>query len=173
MNALRHALFVVVLAVMACSPGYEGATVVDQAPSDASFGSVVAPLGYFCGSLDCHGAPGRNLRLYSRQGLRLDPTDVPCGGSTTDREIAADYRAVIGLEPEVLASVVRDHGAHPERLTLIRKARGTEKHAGGVVFAEGTDGDLCLVTWIRGQTDEAIADCNNTIPQNPVPLCAP
>jgi hypothetical protein len=64
---------------------------------------VTTPLVYFCGSLDCHGQIGRNLRLYGMQGLRLDPKDVPCGAHTSQAEIDADYQTVIGLEPEVMA----------------------------------------------------------------------
>ena len=171
MSTVYRTFVALVLAASGCSRGYEGEAVSDPMPSDTSFGSVVAPLAYFCGSLDCHGSASRNLKLYGRPGLRLDPMDVPCGSSTTDAEITADYRSVVGLEPEVLAAVVRDHGARPERLTLIRKARGAEKHTGGVVFAEGSNGDLCLVDWIRGESDQTVADCNNTIPQNPTPLC--
>jgi hypothetical protein len=158
---------------LACSPGYEGATTAVTVPSAAGFEAVTTPLVFFCGSLDCHGAPGRNLRLYGMQGRRLDAKDVPCGMPTTPSEIDADYQSVVGLEPEVLSAVVRDHGAHPERLTLIRKARGTEKHTGGVVFAAGSDGDLCLTDWIAGNAAQATADCGNAIPQNPRPLCVP
>jgi hypothetical protein len=155
-----------------CSSGYEGPTVVvDSLPSSAGFDSVAVPLVYFCGSLDCHGETGRNLRLYGKAGLRLDPSDVPCGAPTSEAEVEADYRSVIGLEPELLAEVARDGGEHPERLTLIRKARGTEKHTGGEVFKEGTPGDQCLVFWISGVLDELIAACNNTVPQNPAPQC--
>ena len=157
---------------IACSSGYEGAAVVvDSLPSSAGFDSVAAPLVYFCGSLDCHGQTGRNLRLYGKPGLRLDPSDVPCGTPTSAAEVEADYRSVTGLEPELMGEVAREGGQHPERLTLIRKARGTEKHTGGEVFKEGTPGDQCLVFWISGVLDELVAACNNTIPQNPTPQC--
>jgi hypothetical protein len=159
-------------ATLGCSSGYEGPTVVvDTLPSAAGFDSVATPLVYFCGSLDCHGATGRNLRLYGKSGLRLDPNDVPCGAPTSEAEVEADYRSVTGLEPEILGQVAKEGGAHPERLTLIRKARGTEKHTGGEVFKEGSDGDQCLLDWIAGSLDELIAACNNTIPQNPTPQC--
>jgi hypothetical protein len=98
--------------------------------------------------------------------------DVPCGTETTQAEIHADYESVVALEPEVLAEVVHDGGRNPERLTIVRKARGTEKHTGGVVFAPGSDGDLCLTQWIAGQTTDAGVACRNSIPQNPRPLCA-
>ncbi|HEX3597037.1 MAG TPA: hypothetical protein VHU80_18135 [Polyangiaceae bacterium] len=163
-----------VLALLSgCSPGYEGETFAVSLPAEDGFDAVTEPLVFFCGSLDCHGQTGRNLRLYGMQGRRLDAKDVPCGDVTTNAEVDADYESVVGLEPEVMAAIVRDGGKHPERLTLIRKARGTEKHVGGVVFAAGSDGDLCLTEWIAGQVDQARADCNNAIPQNPRPLCVP
>jgi hypothetical protein len=156
----------------ACSGHYEGATVAYAAPNEAGFDQVAIPLVYFCGSLDCHGAIGRNLRLYGSPGLRLNPKDVPCGAETTPAEIHADYQSVVSLEPEVMAAVIKDGGQHPERLTIVRKARGTEKHTGGVVFATGSAGDLCLTEWIAGQATDAGVSCRNAIPQNPRPLCA-
>ncbi|HEX4334276.1 MAG TPA: hypothetical protein VH062_00095 [Polyangiaceae bacterium] len=163
----------VVATLFGCSSSYEGATAQFTLPPETGFDSVTTPLVFFCGSIDCHGGVGRNLRLYGMQGRRLDPTDVPCGAMTKQAEIDADYQSFVGLEPEILAAVVKDGGKHPERLTVIRKARGTEKHTGGVVFAAGSDGDHCLTEWIAGQTDQAGADCNNAIPQNPRPLCVP
>jgi hypothetical protein len=164
---------VFLMTLSGCSSGYQGASSTIEVPTEAGFASVVAPLDYSCGSLDCHGQAGRNLRLYGRQGRRLDPSDVPCGAETTDAEISADYESVIGLEPELMAAVRRDGGRNPERLTLIRKARGTEKHTGGVVFARGSDGDQCLVNWLSGDVADATAACNNVFAAlNPTPLCA-
>ncbi len=159
------------LVALACSPGYEGATISETLPSETGFDAVTTPLVFFCGSLDCHGAPGRNLRLYGSPGRRLDASDVPCGTPTSQAEIDADYQSVVGLEPEVMSAVLRDGGRNPERLTLVRKARGAEKHTGGVVFAKGSDGDLCLIDWIAAQGDQTTVDCDNAIPQNPRPLC--
>jgi hypothetical protein len=171
LRALAIAVFCVTTAA-ACSTRYEGATVAFDVPNEAGFDQVTIPLVYFCGSLDCHGAIGRNLRLYGSPGRRLNPKDVPCGADTTAAEVHADYESVIALEPEVLSSVVQDGGQHPERLTIVRKARGAEKHTGGVVFAPGSAGDLCLTEWIAGQATDAGVSCRNAIPQNPRPLCA-
>ena len=107
-----------------------------------------------CATLDCHGSRGRNLRLYTGSGLRLDEAAVPGSGSTTEAEYDASYRSIVALEPIVLDAVVSEGGARPERLTLVRKARGVEKHAAGAVLEAGGDADLCLVSWLGPQLDE-------------------
>ncbi len=157
--------------VAACSSPYEGETLTVDAPSETNFAIVAPALDYSCGSLDCHGSLGRNFRLYGSQGLRLSATDVPCGNPTTPAEVLADYRSAVALEPEVMAEVVESGGAHPERLTLIRKARGTESHKGGIVFPVGSPGDQCLVTWLSGTAPQG---CTNVLPAAPEnPVCTP
>jgi len=124
-------------------------------PDSATFPLVSDALERRCATLDCHGSPGRNLRLYTGSGLRLGSEDVPGNSSTTAEEYAASYWAVVGLEPEIMSAVVADEGAHPERLTLIRKARGTEGHEPGAVIEEGDATDECITSWLAGKTSEA------------------
>lgn len=157
----------------ACSSPYEGETATLPVPSPVDFDSVAVTLDSHCGSLDCHGKPGRNFRLYGYSGRRLDPRDVPGGVATTPRESGVDYCSAIGVEPELMAQVLADRGARPERLTLVRKARGSEKHVGGTVFEAGSDGDQCLVAWVSGQlaNDGTGAPqtyhCSNSLPEDP------
>jgi hypothetical protein len=125
------------------------------APDAASFSPVSAFLDHRCGSLDCHGEVGRNLRLVGHEGLRLDPADLPGGSPTTAAEIGANYDSVVGLEPEVMKVVVEEDGAHPERLTLVRKSRGTEHHKGGALVMVGDAQDRCLTSWLAGAVDES------------------
>ena len=108
-----------------------------------------------CGTLDCHGQVGRNMRLYGGRGLRLDPAANPADGETTIAEYNATYLSVVGLEPEALAAVLADGGRRPERLTLIRKGRGTEKHKGGQQMIAGDPLDACITSWLRGAIDQA------------------
>jgi hypothetical protein len=141
--------------VAACASAPDGkARVAIVAPSETSFPSVATFLEQRCGTLDCHGQVGRNLRLYGFDGLRLDPTDVPGVRATTADEILADYESVTGLEPEILAQVVQDGGAQPERLTLVRKARGTDRHKGGALITPGDAQDRCLTSWLASAVDE-------------------
>jgi hypothetical protein len=136
---------------LACAPSPDpNARVPLVAPELGSFEKVSPFLDHRCGSLDCHGAVGRNLRIFGHEGLRLDPADVPGGGPTTATEVKANYDSVVGLEPEVMSAVVEQGGANPERLTSVRKARGTENHKGGALIVAGDAQDRCLTSWLAG-----------------------
>jgi len=146
------------LALPACT-GPDGSARSFEVPPRDTFAPVGELLHARCGSLDCHGQVGRNLRIYGKNGLRLAASDVPGldGGVTTDPELDANYASVVGLEPELLAQVTREGGAHPERLTLIRKARGEENHKGGTILAKGGLADRCLVGWLgTGNADATL-----------------
>jgi len=122
-------------------------------PSQKTFPAVSDALERRCATLDCHGKPERNLRLYGRSGMRLAPTDVPGDGATTDAEYEANYSSVIGLEPELLSAVVASGGQTPERLSLVRKARGAEAHKGGARLTPKDNADQCLTTWLASATN--------------------
>jgi hypothetical protein len=138
----------------ACSSPPADARFVATPPDTTSFPPVALMLIQACGTLDCHGTVGRNLRLYGNTGLRYSPTDVPTALTpTTDDEIAQDYLSIVGLEPEIMSAVVASGGANPERLTFVRKARGEESHKGGVVITPPDARNICLTTWLAGQAD--------------------
>jgi hypothetical protein len=126
-------------------------------PSGNDIATQFPPLGAFlihrCGSLDCHGEVGRNLRIYGKDGLRLDPQGLTNGSPTSADEYEADYRSVVALEPEIMAEVVHDHGANPERLTFYRKPLGLEFHKGGRLIAKGDVQDKCIRSWLAGAVD--------------------
>jgi hypothetical protein len=162
-------------AVASCSAVPADARIGIDAPSgsEEQFGIVADYLDHRCGSLDCHGQPGRNLRIWGCEGMRLDPHAIPecsalLGGSeTTPDEHQATYRSLVGLEPAVMSTVVDGHGLHPELLTFVRKARGLEAHKGGTLITPGDDQDVCITSWLAGQTDQTA--CANAIgyPQFP------
>ncbi len=136
---------------LACSSPSSGARVVESVPDTTTFPEVADMLIQACGTLDCHGTVARNLRLYGDTGLRYSPLDVPSTlYPTTQSERAQDYDSVVGLEPEIMSQVVASGGLDPERLTLVRKARGTESHKGGAVIAVGDARDVCITTWLAG-----------------------
>ena len=123
-------------------------------PDRASFPPVAELLVVRCGSLLCHGTPARNLRLYGSAGLRWAATDRPLSPACdTSDEVDQDYESVVTLEPEVMSAVVAGGGAHPEQLTMVRKARGSEAHKGGTIWTQGDSSDTCLVSWLAGATD--------------------
>jgi hypothetical protein len=118
------------------------------------FRPVSTMLGARCGSLDCHGQRSRNLRLYSGRGLRLSPDDSSGHGGTRAAEHDANLVSVVGLEPELIARVVREHGRDPERLTLLRKATGREAHTGGTILAADDPGIACVRGWLAQVDDD-------------------
>jgi hypothetical protein len=121
-------------------------------PSRVAFPSVADAMQLHCGTLDCHGQVGRNMRLYGLYGLRLDPTNSPLGQLTSEAEYDATYSSIVGLEPEVMAQVVR-HLAAPETLTLLQKPLGIEQHMGGLLIVDGDPLDRCIVGWLIGTFD--------------------
>ena len=147
----------------ACGQPEADARIGITAPDRAQFDHVGAFLDRRCGTLDCHGSDFRNLRIFGCEGLRLDPSDMPrCraqgGKNTTPAELDATYRSLVGLEPAVMSAVIQGKGAHPELLTFVRKARGTEAHKGGTLITPGDSQDTCITSWLAGQTDTAACD---------------
>ena len=142
--------------VAACASPASDGRFVETLPDRASFPAVAQLLDRRCGTLDCHGSRARNMRLFGSEGLRLAAGDRPLlPVCTTSAEVDEDYASVVGLEPEIMTQVVLAHGADPSRLTMVRKARGTESHKGYTVWAAASDEDTCLTSWLAGalQTD--------------------
>jgi hypothetical protein len=135
--------------VVACSSPDPGARVDPIGPDEAQFKSLAPVITLSCGSLDCHGSRYRNFRAYGFGGARLD-----AGGATPETrgnnadELRGTYESIIGLEPEIMRDVVKSGGKGVDRLTFVRKARGTEAHKGNQRIKPGTDADRCLVTWL-------------------------
>ncbi len=105
-----------------------------------------------CGTLDCHGQVGRPLRIYSGRGLRLpnDAGNVPGSGDTTPDEIAANYAAVVGLEPEEMSRVVALEDP-PRTLLILAKPLMLQSHKGGPALAPANDpGETCITSWLLG-----------------------
>ena len=51
-------------------------------------------------------------------------------------------------------------GASAEKLLIINKARGLEKHKGGKVVNKQDAGDRCILGWLRvAAPDQVDADC--------------
>jgi hypothetical protein len=144
-----------------CSDVPADARIGIDAPSSSpdQWNLVADYLDVRCGSLDCHGQTTRNLRIWGCDGMRLDPKAIPScvvplgGTETTPDEYQATYRSLVGLEPTVMSEVYDNHGAHPELLTFVRKARGLEAHKGGALITPGDAQDICITSWLAGNTD--------------------
>jgi hypothetical protein len=125
---------------------------------------VSAMLERRCGSLDCHGFAGRAMRIYSKNGLRLPPIDPvadggvvnePGLGETTPEEKSANYRSVVGIEPEKTEDVAKGN-AGADTLLIYKKPLGIEGHKGGVPVNRGDPSERCLVSWLSGNTDKIL-----------------
>jgi hypothetical protein len=182
-----HTIFLALSAVLAASLLSCGAATEEKEfgalPDQKSFidNKVSLYVERRCGGLDCHGQVGRPLRLYGDFGLRLKPTEdgsrSPDG--TTADEQAANYQALIGLEPEGLSKCYEEGkeldpaeaqdgigGCQPETystLQLVKKPLSIEgggiRHKGGPVMRISADdpGWRCLFGWISGHGFKA--DC--------------
>jgi len=131
-----------------------------SAPPRQGFELVADAMQLHCGTLDCHGQLGRDMRLFGQFGLRLDPAFNPLTQPTSVAEYDASYASVVGLEPEAMSSVVRLE-APVDSLAMIRKARGIEGHKGGQLVIVGDPLDRCMVTWLVGPLD--MAACSTVV----------
>jgi len=145
---------------------YEGVSQRSElaVPSRADFRRVGDAMQLHCGTLDCHGQIGRNMRLYGHYGLRLSPMDNPLDAPTSLAEYDASYWSIVGLEPEAMSKVVAEY-FQLETLTLIRKARGIEKHKGGQLMSEGDLLDRCIVGWLIGAFEGETCDMVTQVPR--------
>jgi hypothetical protein len=103
-----------------------------------------------CGSLDCHGSLGRNMRIYSASGLRL-PNDAglkPGVGDTTIDETSANYLSIMSLEPELMNKVL-DGQSDPGELLILRKPLEIEKHKGGPAIKKADVAEACITSWLK------------------------
>jgi hypothetical protein len=136
-----------------CSPPPKGELERETGPraSSTTFrtAGVATVFEKRCGTLDCHGDPARNLRIYSGQGLRL-PNDAGLAvgkGDTTQDEVLASYQSILTLEPELTNKVLE--GGDPYQLLVLKKPLGLEKHKGGTMIRRGDDAERCIVSWLE------------------------
>ena len=135
-------------------------------PGPEEFRPVNNVLERRCGTLDCHGHPGRPFIVYGQTSYRrpdpvvaVDESFTPeqyfPGGlqATLEYEVAGTYESACGLEPEEMDAVVKGE-SDISVLTLVRKPRLREKHKGGRIWGAGTTaGDRCLVSWVLGELE--------------------
>ena len=155
-----------VAAAFGCTRYAGDPTIQLSVPPRDDFDAVEAVLEVHCGTLDCHGSPARNFRVFGVYGLRLNGSDVTGSPDTTEAEVTATYDAIVTVDPEALAAIYHDKGRDPQRWLVVRKSRGLENHTGGTPLPTGSHGDRCLLSWISGSTDQS--DCTEDV-FGPVP----
>jgi hypothetical protein len=132
------------LAATGCGPAQGTET---PAPADpAVYEQHVQPYtAVSCATLDCHGDPGRPLRMYSELGLRRDPT--------LRTQAVSEARPAQPLTAEELADNLAAFGAvsdvGPRHMALLKPLAGHVHHLGGTLWPnEEAPGYLCLRGWL-------------------------
>ena len=178
----KSALLAGLAALGAMAALVSGSTSCASAPDNKRFTEILQPdfptyrdfvdpyLQRRCGTLDCHGQPGRAYRIYGFTGFRLYNLDaglVSGQQPTTPEEVLANYQAAVALEPEEMSRLIAKQGADPKMLILLRKALKLERHKGGPAMSEEDVGYKCVVAWLRIRTVRPTADGVDfeTIPQ--------
>lgn len=143
------------IAISACAsaPDPNQLTNVIVPDFDTYVQSVDAYLTRRCGSLDCHGQPGRAYRIYSREGFRLvqlqDGSLVSGQQPTQPEEMRANFEALVSVEPEEMSRLMARQGDNPNELLFLRKPLKIERHKGGPAMAEDDPGYRCVVAWLQ------------------------
>ena len=157
---MRRAVLAV-LALAACSSVEQGGLDVPAPGQLADYRAYVHPvLAAGCASLDCHGQPGRPMRLYAKHGLRLEASLR--GQDERDDELIFNMKAIAALDPEV--ATIADHLLLLKPLAV---AAGGLHHLGGDLWPSPTDPAYrCLEAWLRtGASDVAgRAACTEAVP---------
>ncbi|RLB56429.1 MAG: hypothetical protein DRJ42_03360 [Deltaproteobacteria bacterium] len=100
-----------------------------------------------CATLDCHGDPGRPLRIYSTEGLR-DGEDR--AAPLTASELDENVLAALGVSP------FGDAATHALILVPLAPSSGGWHHVGGDIWASRDDpGYQCLSRWLAGADSAA------------------
>lgn len=156
------------LLILVCSGcSLENSDVALRTPPRKDFAAVSSVFERRCGTLDCHGAPARNLRVYGIFGLRANGLDVTGGAATTDAEVEATYTSLISIDPETLSRVSADAEA-PEQWLVLSKGRAREQHKGGERLPPGSAADACILSWLAGHVDEDVC-AGDTFSPAPLP----
>lgn len=145
MRRARHGLLLAAWLAAACGPADQSETHLGSLPDVTVYESEVHPyLERRCATLDCHGDPGRPLRLYAETGLRAlgRDRDLPLDAE----ELAANVASIAGVDP------VTD----PDRDVMLLKplaidAGGMHHIGGDDIWADRSDpGYVCVREWLAG-----------------------
>ena len=144
--------FVAIVVACASTPDTTRITAIAE-PDFNTYVQYVDPyLTRRCGTLDCHGQPGRAYRIYSREGYRLisvqDGSLVSGQQPTTPEEQRANFEALVSIEPEEMSRLMYRQGQDPEQLLILRKPLKIERHKGGPSMANGDEGYRCVTAWL-------------------------
>jgi hypothetical protein len=150
--AAMSAIAIATTVSCASTPDKDRVTEIITPDFDTYVQNVDSYLTRRCGSLDCHGQPGRAYRVYSREGYRLytilDGGLVSGQQPTQPEEQRANFQALVALEPEEMTRLMARQGENPNLLLFLRKALKIERHKGGPAMAEDDPGYRCVTAWL-------------------------
>lgn len=143
---MRLACLTLLLAACQGGPGEQ----MLSADTEGYINEVDGYVSVGCATLDCHGDPGRPLRLYSEIGLR----------ESTDRDLPLSTNE---LEANALSFVAVDSAPPLQHLAILKplaESAGGLAHVGGDVWADVNDpGYLCVLAWLEGRVSDEQAAC--------------
>lgn len=162
MRSWTQALFVALL--LGCGPEV-GVVVVAELDPTVYAEHVQPVVHYGCANLsECHGNPGRPLRIYAVDQLRVPGTatrDEPLSAT----ELAWNVQVFEGMDPELA-----DVEGSMTLLKPLARAGGGVAHEGGELWS--TTGDaayLCLHAWLSGDAEAAARECARAPTYPPLP----
>lgn len=127
------------VSLAACAPeqGVERVRELEEADYD-----LVHPiLEARCGTLDCHGDPGRPFRIYAETGLRL--RDDLRGLAITQEELDLNVRSIEAVDPD-------------DELFISKPLLGGLAHEGGDLWLDPSDPQpTCVAAWLSHRVDAA------------------
>lgn len=128
-------------ALAGCAPGQSS---VEVEPLDrATYDQVHPILEARCATLDCHGDPGRPLRLHAETGLRA--AGIARTEPLADLERDENLRSIAAVDP--------DAPSVDDSLVLTKPLVGGEHHVGGDLFHARDEAQfLCLRGWLAGES---------------------
>ncbi len=159
----EHALLVSVALFAAACEIAPGSVPIEVTGDRDDWATHVQPyVAIRCGTLDCHGDPGRPFRVYAEEGLRIGSDRE---AMLTDREIDENVASAIGVGPH------DDIASHPLLMEPLDPGAGGWDHVGlAVWYGQDEPGYLCLRGWLEGA--DIGADCamaTAEVPRGAVP----
>lgn len=143
--------------IVGCAPGV-GAESLALPSVDVYAAEIQPVLATGCATLDCHGDPGRPLRLFAEVGLRASP--MLRGSPITRGELEANVLSLVAVDPG------RPAPQHLAVLKPLAEAEGGMRHVGGALWGTPDHpAHQCLRSFLDGAVDApACADGRRLAP---------
>ncbi len=158
-QGLRPAGCVLLIALGACAPAGQSLDKITPRDVVVLQTHVQTYLDFACGSLDCHGADGRPLRLYSELGRRADASLRPVPVSNHSDPVALT-QAELDANCAAFAALALGSTQPDQQLALLKPlaaSAGGINHVGGVHWQSKSDpGYLCLRGWLVGDITQDV-----------------